>query len=53
MNIDGFIAREGWTKWEENYDNLGESLEDIANALLDSGYAELVAKAQYVLDNVV
>ena len=45
MNIDGFIDREGWTKWEDNFDFLGETLEDIANAL--------VAKAQYVLDNVV
>lgn len=53
MNIDGFIDREGWTKWEDNFDFLGETLEDIANALVESNHSELVAKAQYVLDNVV
>ena len=53
MDIDGFIAREGWTKWEDNFDFLGDNLEDIANALLESGHSELVVKARHVIDNIV
>lgn len=53
MDIDGFIAREGWTKWEDNFDFLGETLEDIANALVVCGHIELEVKAQYVIDNIV
>ena len=51
-----FIDNQKWLQWEDKHGDIGETLEEQAQHIIDNpdDYNDkIVEKAQYVLDNVV